>query len=60
MDFGVLVRSLIEVLIVFRYDVTCTQINLNIHLPVNMINVSIPISDSCILFVQAAVIYLFF
>lgn len=39
---------------------TCTQTDLDIHVPVHMVNISIPASDFCVLFAQAAVMFILF
>lgn len=39
---------------------TCTQADSDIHVPVHMVNISIPASDYCVLFAQAAVMFILF
>lgn len=39
---------------------TCMRRNLDIHNPVRMINISIVVSDCCILFVQVCAMFVFF
>lgn len=38
----------------------CTQTDLDIHVLVRMVNISIPASDYCVLFAQAAVMFILF
>lgn len=60
MDFSILVLILILVLVILGVMVTCTQGSLHVHIPIYMMNISIPVSNNCIIFVQVHVMFIFY